>query len=660
VTRERVAVIGSGVAGLTAAWVISKSADVTLYEADERLGGHADTHDVTLEGDTHAVDTGFIVHNDRTYPVLTRLFDELGVDTRPSEMSLSVRDDRTGVQWAGALGVRGLFPNLRMALHPEHLRMLVEIPRFHRRAKRLLRSSTEPASAQTMDEFLRDGRFSSHFRRHFMEPLIAAVWSCDPQLALRYPAEYLFTFLHHHGMLRVFGSPRWRTIVGGSRTYVDKMATAVDDVRVGTKVTCVVEERDGVHITDSSGTTTQFVAAVIATHPLQALGFLGAPTLAQMAVLAWIPYSRNEAILHTDTSLLPSAVRARAAWNFLRRDPSTGEDAVGLTVTYDLSRLQDLSTTSPLLLTLGGSGLVDEADVLARMEYEHPLYSPTSVAARRQLPGINTKRLAFAGAYHGWGFHEDGARSGLAAAEHLGFTWGPALGPYRTTIRHTRRAPFIRTFTHRSHLWLVDVDVPPAHGRRSAVLGSVEARDHLGDPDASIRANVESFLMDAGQPFSGGRILLATQPRAWGRCFNPISVFWCFEDSGQVAATIVEVHNTYGDRHAYLVDADENGRGEVDKKMYVSPFHGTDGFYTVVAPVPSHRLQVAVTLHTEDGATFTASVSGEPLRGQHHPAIAALATLRGSALIRLHGIWLWMRRLPIQPRPAHHQPGVST
>lgn len=656
-TQSRVAVIGSGVAGLTAAWVIAKSADVTLYEADERLGGHADTHDVAVDGETHAVDTGFIVHNVRTYPVLMRLFDELGVVTRPSEMSLSIRDDHTGIQWAGALGVRGLFPTRRMALHPGHLRMLLEIPRFHRRARRLLRSTASPASTQTMDEFLRVGRFSGHFRRHFMEPLIAAVWSCDPKLALQYPAAYLFTFLHHHGMLRVFGSPRWRTIEGGSRTYVEQIAAVIGDVRMGTKVTCVVEEDDGIHVTDGSGATTRFDSAVIATHPLQALGFLGAPTLAQMAVLAWIPYSKNEAILHTDTSLLPSAERARAAWNFLRRDASTDETS-GLTVTYDLSRLQGLRTTRPLLLTLGGSDLVTETEVLARMEYEHPLYSPESVAAQRQLPGINTRRLAFAGAYHGWGFHEDGARSGLAAAEHLGFTLKPALGPYRTTIRHTRRAPFVRTFTHRSHLWLVDVDAPPDHGRRSAILGRIEARDHFGDSQASIRANVESFLADAGRPFEGGRILLATQPRAWGYCFNPISVFWCFRDSGELVATIVEVHNTYGDRHAYLVDVDENGRGEVDKQMYVSPFHGVDGYYTVVAPVPSQRIHVSVTLHTDDGATFSASLHGDAARERGDVRRAAFASLRGSFLIRLHGVWLWFRRLPIRPRPADHQ-GVS-
>jgi predicted NAD/FAD-binding protein/DUF1365 family protein len=655
-SRQRVAVVGSGVAGLTAAWVISKTADVTLFEADERLGGHADTHDVHENARSVAVDTGFIVHNRRTYPVLLRLFDELSVTTRPSEMSLSIRDDTTGIQWAGALGVRGLFPSRRMVAHPGHLRMLAEIPRFHRRAKRLLRSS---GSAQTLDAFLTAGRFSEHFRRHFMEPLVAAVWSCDPATALEYPAAYLFRFLEHHGMLRVFGSPQWRTIVGGSRTYVEQVAAAVHDVRLGTKVTTVHEIDGGVEITDGSGATTRFDSAVIATHPSQALDLLGSPTALQHDVLSELGYSVNEAVLHTDESLLPTARNARAAWNFLRRDEPGG----GLTVTYDLTRLQGLDTVEPLLLTLGGSDLVDPDRVLARMEYEHPIYTPTSVAAQARLPELNTPRVAFAGAYHGWGFHEDGARSGLDAAEHLGFAWGSrtigqaAPRVFRTSIRHSRRAPFTRTFENRSHIWLVDIDALPQPGRRAFALGSIEARDHLGDPDRSIRANVEAFLAQSGIDLDGGHVLLATQPRAWGHCFNPISVFWCFGASGVLAATIVEVHNTYGDRHAYLLQTDDRGRAETQKAMYVSPFHGVDGTYSVVAPVPGQQLHIAVSLSSDDGTVFSASLVGTPVAGPAHRA--ALASLRGAILIRAHGIWLWLRRLPVQPRPEHRQEGVS-
>ncbi len=657
-TTPLVAVIGSGVAGLTAAHVAAKSAHVTLFEADDRLGGHADTHLVT-EGDrTLAIDTGFIVHNRRTYPTLLRLFDELGVETQESEMSLSVRDDHTGLEYAGARGLRGLFPAGTDLADPAYLRLLTEIPRFHRRARRLV-SSAGGGDDRTLRDFLRAGRFSAYFERHFMEPLVAAVWSCDPDVALDYPARYLFEFLHHHGMLRVFGSPTWRTVTGGSREYVDRVAAGLADVRLGTKVTSVRDTGSSVEVTDGNGDVTDVDAVVIATHPGQALAMLAEPTPEQQDVLGAIPYSDNVAQLHTDELLLPRAAGVRASWNFLR--PSESASTGGVTVTYDLTRLQRLDTETPYLVTLGGEHLVDPAKVIDRMEYAHPLYDPSSVAARRRLPAIATDRIAFAGAYHGWGFHEDGARSGAAAAERLGLTWPappsgaahPKLGAYATTIRHTRRRPFRRTFEHRSHTWLVDLDRLPDHGP----LGRFEARDHLGSPDRSLRENVEAFLAANGLDVVGGRILMAAQPRAFGFCFNPISVFWCFDRAGAQAAVLVEVHNTYGDRHAYLVHPDPQGRATTMKGMYVSPFHGTDGTYELAVPVPRERLHVAVALRTDDGTVFSASLTGSPT--EHSALRAAPATLVGALQIRMHGIWLWLRRLPVRPRPDHHQEGVS-
>jgi DUF1365 family protein len=298
------------------------------------------------------------------------------------------------------------------------------------------------------------------------------------------------------------------------------------------------------------------------------------------------------------------------------------------------------------------------------MEYEHPLYTPDSVAAQARLGEITTERIAFAGAYHGWGFHEDGARSGLAAAERLGLSWDldtPAPRPtnaggiYRTTIRHTRRTPWKRSFTHRSHTWLVDVDDLPDHGALSPVLGSFESRDHLGDPDRTIRQNVAHFLQLNGIDLGTGTVLMAAQPRAFGFCFNPISVFWVWPSDAEPCA-VVEVHNTYGDRHAYLVHPDERGRATTPKQLYVSPFHGTDGTYDLAVPVPGDQLLISVNLTADDGATFSASLSGH--RTDTSALRAAPAALRGAVLIRLHGIALWLRRLPIRPRPDHHQEGV--
>lgn len=665
-----VAVVGSGVAGLVAAYVASRTATVTVYEADERLGGHADTHDVVDPTGTRlGIDTGFIVHNRRTYPTLLRVFAELGVATQESEMSMSIRDDDSDLEWAGALGRQGVIPTRGHLRRPAYLRMLTEIPRFHRRAKAVLATDGDE---QTLRDFLDEHGFTPYFVRHFMEPLVAAVWSCDPEVALEYPARYLFSFLSHHGMLSVFGSPTWRTVSGGSHRYVEKVAAALETsggtIRLGAKVTSLLETPSGVEVTDGNGEVSTYDAVVVATHPHQALALLAEPTPAHREVLGAMPYAPNTALLHTDTSLMPQLTQTWASWNFMR--PSAAQErpdgSDGVVVTYDLTRLQRLPTDTHYLVTLGGEHLVDPSTVIDRMEYEHPLYTPESVAAQGRLPELDTDRVAFAGAYHGWGFHEDGARSGLAAVERLGLTW-PAPGEaaprvetpalYRTTISHTRREPFERSFTHRSHTWLVDVDELPDHRPLAFARGTFAARDHLGSPDRTLRQNLEAFLATEGVTLDpAGRILLATQPRAFGYCFNPISVWWCLDHLGRLEATVVEVHNTYGDRHAYLVDPDEQGRASTDKAMYVSPFHGTDGRYELAVPLPGDRLHVAVTLHAE-GTRFSASLAGH--RTDTGTLRSTSAALRGSALIRMHGIWLWLRRLPVRPRPTHAQLAVQ-
>ncbi|HWU21932.1 MAG TPA: FAD-dependent oxidoreductase, partial [Nocardioides sp.] len=615
-TSRRVAVIGSGVAGLTAAYVCATgddaAAEVTLFEAADRLGGHADTHRVLdPSGRELGIDTGFIVHNARTYPTLLRLFAELGVPTQESEMSMSMADDTSGITWAGARGLGGLIPTgaHRMSSLSGHARMLREIPRFHRAARALLAEEGEDLTP--LADFLQQGGFSAYFVRHFMEPLVAAVWSCDPELAGAYPARYLFAFLAHHGMLSVSGSPSWRTVTGGSKVYVDRVLAALEarggQVRLGATVTGVLDTGSAVEIT-ANGVQEVFDQVVIATHPHQALAMLGDASPLHKEVLGAITYSPNTAVLHTDTSLLPHADRLRASWNFRRRREGAGP----VTITYDLTRLQRLPTDTRYLVTLGGEGLIDPAQVIDMMAYEHPLYTPASVAAQRRLPELDTDRIAFAGAYHGWGFHEDGARSGLAAAERLGHTWAPApareAGPqiYRTTVEHVRRRPWPRAFRLRSWMWVVDLDELPQGFAR------IEARDHLGDPALGVRENLAAFLALNDIELGDARVRLAAQPRAFGHCFNPISVFWCTRRDGTPLATVVEVHNTYGDRHAYVLDRPTHGT--VTKQLYVSPFHGVDGSYRVSVPEPDDQLSITVVLRTPDGARFSASLRGDRVR----------------------------------------------
>ncbi|WP_052852135.1 NAD(P)/FAD-dependent oxidoreductase [Streptomyces avicenniae] len=419
--RRRVAVVGSGVAGLTAAYVLRRADDVTLFEADTRLGGHAHTHDLPgADGRLTAVDSGFIVHNDRTYPTLLRLFRELGVSTQDSEMSMSVRCEGCGLEYAGARGLRGLFAQPRNAFRVRYLEMLGQVPVFHRAARRLLDSSPH-LGEPTFGEFLTAGGYSDYFVAHFATPLVSAVWSCSASTALRYPARYLFRFLAHHGLLSISGSPAWKTVTGGSRAYVDRIAKELTSVRTATPVRALRRTTDGVRLTTGDGATEAFDAVVVAVHPDQALRVLADPTEAERRVLGAFRYSRNVTLLHTDTRLLPRASGARASWNYLM--PSCTAAADRVRVSYDMRRLQRLDTPETPIVTLGGEDRVDPERLLARMEYEHPIYTPESVAAQASLPDLATRTTAYAGAYHGWGFHEDGCRSGVAAAHALGATW---------------------------------------------------------------------------------------------------------------------------------------------------------------------------------------------------------------------------------------------
>jgi predicted NAD/FAD-binding protein len=417
---QRIGVIGSGVAGLTAAYLLQRRYEVLLFEADGRLGGHAHTHDVpSAHGGTIGVDSGFIVHNERTYPNLLRLFGELGVATQDAEMSMSVRCDGCGLEYAGAKGVRGMFAQPRNLGRAKYLRMLTEVKRFHVHARRVLASAD--AGDVTIGAFLAIGGYSKYFVDHFMLPVVSAVWSADRADTLRYPARYLFTFLQNHGMLSVGGSPSWRTVVGGSREYVERAAKQLTAVLLSTPVRSVLRTSSGVEIRDDADTPHRVDHVVIATHADQALRLLAKPTEAEREVLEPFRYSDNEAWLHTDSTVLPTAPAARAGWNFT--SPKCGSDEGAVRVSYDLNRLMRLKEPAGYVVTLNPVSPPPAESVIARMDYTHPVYTPESVAAQRRLPELNDGVVAFAGAYHGWGFHEDGCASGVRAAESFGAGW---------------------------------------------------------------------------------------------------------------------------------------------------------------------------------------------------------------------------------------------
>jgi predicted NAD/FAD-binding protein len=404
---------------LTAAHVLQRGADVTLYEADRRLGGHADTHEVLgADGRLRNVDTGFIVHNRRTYPTLLRLFDELGVATQESDMSMSISCASCGLEYAGGRGLSGLLPSARAVVRPRYLRLLAEAARFYRAAHALLAGEDD---GTTVREFLARHRFSDYFAAHFVTPVIAAVWSMAPTEAGDYPARYLFTFLENHGALAVHGSPTWYTVVGGSARYVERAAKGLTAVQTSTPVRTVTRVSDGVEVRDDADELARYDGVVIATHPHQALAMLSAPTPAERDVLGAIGYTVNPTLLHTDTSVLPRTKRAAASWNYAM--PSCDALPTAVHVSYDMNRLQRLDAPQTYIVTLNGADRVDPGKIIDRMTYEHPIYTTASVAARGRLPDLNDHRVTFAGAYHGWGFHEDGCRAGVAAAAALGVTW---------------------------------------------------------------------------------------------------------------------------------------------------------------------------------------------------------------------------------------------
>jgi uncharacterized protein len=418
--RPSVAVVGAGISGMTAAYLLARTHDVTLFEADSRLGGHAHTHNVTgPEGRVHAVDSGFIVHNDATYPWLRRLFTELDVEVRCTEMSMSVRCDECGLEYAGGRRLGGILAQPRRLLDPDFLRMLLQVKRFHRRASAFLRDSGEDLT--TYGEFLRREKFSKHFIAHYAVPIVSCVWSAGRETSLRYPARYLFQFLAHHGMLSVSGSPRWYTVVGGSRTYVERLAALLPDVRSSSAVTDITRSADGVALRDVTGRVTRVDRVVIATHADQALDLLTDPSDAEVTTLKAFWYSHNVTLLHTDTAVLPESVRARACWNYRMRSCASPDEPP--VVSYWMNRLQGLDAQEEYLVTLNDQDRVDPASVVAVMEYEHPVYDPESVQAQTRLGSLATERTVYAGAYHGWGFHEDGCRSGVDAARHFGADW---------------------------------------------------------------------------------------------------------------------------------------------------------------------------------------------------------------------------------------------
>ncbi len=415
----RIAVIGAGVSGLVAAYLLAEDHEVTVFEAASRPGGHAHTADVESADGPLEIDTGFVVFNDRTYPSFTRLIDRLGVTAQPTDMSFSVRCERSGLEYNGT-SLNTLFAQRRNLLRPSFHRMIRDILRFYREAPELLEHAgdRQDDDGQTLMEYLRAKRYSAAFIDQHIIPMGGAVWSTSPGMMEQFPARYFVEFFRNHGFLEVDDRPQWMTIEGGSRRYVDRIIRPVRErLRLSTPIASIRRHADRVDVLPENGTAESFDVCIVATHSDQALRMLADPSDAESEVLGAIPYSTNDTLLHTDTALLPRVRLARASWNYHR----LREDGAGVAVTYDMTRLQRLPTKTHYMTSLNRRAAVRPEAVIDEMTYHHPMYTPGGVAAQTRCAEIDgVRRTFFCGAYWGYGFHEDGVRSGLRVAQAFG------------------------------------------------------------------------------------------------------------------------------------------------------------------------------------------------------------------------------------------------
>lgn len=424
-----IAVVGSGISGLSAAWLLSKKHRVVLYEADNRLGGHSHTVDAV----GLAVDTGFIVFNETTYPNLTALFDHIGVVTKRSDMSFAVSLDDGRLEYSGT-GLLGLFAQGRNAISPRFWLMLRDLVRFYREAPR----NVAALGMMTLDEYLDEAGYGDGFRNDHLYPMAAAIWSTPAAKIGAYPAASFIRFCETHGLLKLSGRPAWQTVVGGSRSYVRVLREAIPEVATDYPIKMIVGTAKGAEIIGLDGHRRHFDKVVIATHADQALAMLADPSPEEQRVLGAFNYIVNDTVLHSDARLMPQRRRVWSSWNYMTRDDNNGRK---LAVTYWMNRLQGIESKRPLFVTLNPHREIAPEAVLKRMSYSHPRFDARAMQAQKELWSVQGRRNTwFCGAYFGAGFHEDGLQAGLAVAEAIGGVRRPWTVPEESGRIHVRES----------------------------------------------------------------------------------------------------------------------------------------------------------------------------------------------------------------------------
>ncbi len=416
---SRIAVIGAGISGMAAAYLLSRKHEVSLFEKESRLGGHTHTHQIGTSCGVLPIDTGFIVHNDRTYPNLVRLFRRLGVERQPSDMSFGVSCRETGFEYS-TRGVRGFLGSNLLRL--QQYRLFAQILRFNREAQALLRNPTKVDL--TLGEYLRANSFQGDFSRYYLNPMAAAVWSTSLDEIEQFPAFTLFRFLDNHGLLGITTQAQWYVLKGGSSVYVQFLTAPYKQrIRLGARIESVIRNAGGVQIALAGREPEQFDEVVFACHAPQAMQLLKDAAPLERSVMGNFRTSRNRTVLHTDSRLLPRRPRARASWNY-----HIGTSRRSATLTYHMNRLQSLPTREDYCVTLNDTGALDQRLILREMDYSHPLYTVDAVRAQARWSEISGKNHThFCGAYWFYGFHEDGLNSAIRVAEKLGVSWEAAV-----------------------------------------------------------------------------------------------------------------------------------------------------------------------------------------------------------------------------------------